>query len=156
VLSSPLPARRPRTSPRKVKCATSRYLHRDDGRPLISTTILSIDIGVHTPALTPTPLARKWLPRAVRPSAPRPPTRRERVVAILASEPRTDWSGKDLAQKLQIRPHNMLTQLAECARLGFLTRTGAGTYALPHPATGAIRHLDRPDQNATHRAWSWT
>ena len=33
VLATLLPARRPRYSARKVKCATSRYLNRDDGRP---------------------------------------------------------------------------------------------------------------------------
>jgi hypothetical protein len=33
VLAILLPARRPRFSARKVKCATSRYLNRDDGRP---------------------------------------------------------------------------------------------------------------------------
>ena len=33
VLATLLPARRPRFSARKVKCATSRYLNRDDGRP---------------------------------------------------------------------------------------------------------------------------
>ena len=33
VLSTLLAARRPRYSARKVKCATSRYLARDDGRP---------------------------------------------------------------------------------------------------------------------------
>jgi len=108
VLDSLLPARQPRTSARKVKCATSRYLHRDDGRPLISTTIVEIGIGVHTPPLTPTPLARRRIPITLRPPSPRGPTRRERVVAILANEPRTDWSGKDLAQKLQIKPHSML------------------------------------------------
>ena len=37
VLASLLPERRPRYSARKVKCATSRYLNRDDGRPLQST-----------------------------------------------------------------------------------------------------------------------
>jgi hypothetical protein len=39
VLSTLLPARRPRYSARKVKCATSRYLSRDDGRPRAATTI---------------------------------------------------------------------------------------------------------------------
>jgi len=34
----------------KVKCATSRYLNRDDGRPLQSTTIDHVDITVLAPA----------------------------------------------------------------------------------------------------------
>ena len=40
VLAALLPARRPRFSARKVKCATSRYLARDDGRPRAVTTRL--------------------------------------------------------------------------------------------------------------------
>jgi len=35
---------------------------------------------------------------------------------------------------LGIKPRNMLTQLAEWARLGMLTETGPGRYALPSPA----------------------
>jgi hypothetical protein len=46
VLATLLPARRPRFSARKVKCATSRYLNRDDGRPHASTAITAIDITV--------------------------------------------------------------------------------------------------------------
>jgi hypothetical protein len=41
------------------------------------------------------------------------------------------WRGRELADKLSINPRNMLTQLAEWTRLGFLTRTHAGTYLLP-------------------------
>jgi hypothetical protein len=36
------------------------------------------------------------------------------------------WRGRELADKLSINPRNMLTQLAEWTRLGFLTRTHAG------------------------------
>jgi hypothetical protein len=52
VLATLLPARRPRFSARKVKCATARYLNRDDGRP---------------PRPAPPPS-----PRPASPSAPRP------------------------------------------------------------------------------------
>src|SRR5262249_31296327 len=45
-LTTLLPARRPRYSARKVKCATSRYLNRDDGRPHTTTAITSIEITV--------------------------------------------------------------------------------------------------------------
>lgn len=61
------------------------------------------------------------------------PTRRQLVTAILLSEPRHDWHGWKLAEKLHIKQHNLLTQLAEWARLGFIRRTGAGTYALDTP-----------------------
>ena len=51
VLATLLPARRLRYSARKVKCATSRYLNRDDGRPAPPTAITAIDITVRTPPL---------------------------------------------------------------------------------------------------------
>jgi hypothetical protein len=63
-------------------------------------------------------------------------TRRDRVTAILLSEPRHDWHGFELAEKLQITQHNLLTQLSEWARLGFIERTGKGTYALDTPPAG--------------------
>ena len=63
------------------------------------------------------------------------PTRRQLVTAILLSQPGRDWHGFELANKLQIKQHNLLTQLAEWARLGFIRRTGAGTYALNTPPT---------------------
>jgi hypothetical protein len=55
---------------------------------------------------------------------------RQRITAIMSSDPRRDWNGRDLARQLQIKPRNLLTQLAEWARLGLLARTGTGTYAL--------------------------
>lgn len=61
------------------------------------------------------------------------PTRRQMVTAILLSQPRRDWHGWELAKKLHIKQRNLLTQLAEWARLGFIRRTGAGTYALDTP-----------------------
>jgi hypothetical protein len=44
VLATLLPARHPRYSARKVKCATSPYLNRDDGRPAHPTTITAIAV----------------------------------------------------------------------------------------------------------------
>ena len=52
VLSTLLPARRLRFSARKVKCATSRYLNRDDGRPAHPAAITAIDIAISTPPVT--------------------------------------------------------------------------------------------------------
>jgi hypothetical protein len=37
--------------------------------------------------------------------------------------------------QLQVKPRNMLTQLAEWARLGFITHTDYGTYALNTPTS---------------------
>jgi hypothetical protein len=144
VLATLLPARRARYSNRNVKCPTSRYHARDDGRPALSTDIASIDIAVHTPPSQPTPSPqhpfRHRPPRAAsKPATPPTPTRRQLVTAILLSEPRRDWHGFELATKLQVKQHNMLTQLAEWARLGFIQRTGAGTYALDTtPRTGPL------------------
>jgi Insertion element 4 transposase N-terminal/Transposase DDE domain len=127
VLATLLPARRPRYSARKVKCATSRYLNRDHDRPSTATTITAIDIVVRTPPVDLRPRTRRG---PSTPRRPQPGTRRERVTAIMRAETTRSWTGKELAQQLQIKPRNMLTQLAEWTRLGFLARTSAGTYTL--------------------------
>ncbi len=135
VLNSLLPPRRPRYSARKVKCATSRYLNRDDGRPQQATTIDHVEITVLVPS-PDRPANRAHQARTrppVTPGAPRPDTRREQITQIMTSQPRRDWAGRELADLLHVRPRNMLTQLAEWARLGFLTKTGTGRYALPEP-----------------------
>jgi Insertion element 4 transposase N-terminal/Transposase DDE domain len=137
VLATLLPARRLRYSNRNVKCTTSRYHARDDGRPAHSTSITTIDIAVHTPQTMPLGQSRHPFrhrtPAPSKPSTPAAPTRRQLVTAILLSQPHRDWHGFELADKLQIKQHNMLTQLSEWARLGFIRRTGAGTYALDTP-----------------------
>jgi Insertion element 4 transposase N-terminal/Transposase DDE domain len=130
VLATLLPARRRRYSARKVKCGTSRYLNRDDGRPSAPTTITAIDIAVRTPPVDRPDRVRR--DRAT-PRPPQPPTRRQRVTAIMNADPHHAWSGAELAAHLRVKPRNLLTQLAEWSRLGFLTRTGTGTYALATP-----------------------
>jgi hypothetical protein len=129
VLGTLLPPRRPRWSTRKVKNATSRYLNRDDGRPDLPTTIIAIDIVLHTPTVD-----ASWRPRFRRrstPPHPHRPTRRDRATALMQGDPERPWSGRELADHLGVKPRNMLTQLAEWTRLGFLARTSAGAYALP-------------------------
>lgn len=125
VLAQPLPQRRARYSARKVKNATARYLGRDTARPQYTTAITAIEVTLHLPPVTGP--RRKPVP------SPRPlgPTRRDRVTAIMAAEPGRDWHGSELAASLGIKTRNLLTQLGEWTRLGFLTRTGTGTYALP-------------------------
>jgi hypothetical protein len=132
VLATLLPARRLRFSARKVKCATSRYLNRDDGRPAHPAAITAIDITISTPPLDLKP-GRTRRDRTT-PAPPRPPTRQERITAIITSQPPRDWSGHDLALLLGVKPRNMLTQLGQWARLGFFTRTGFGTYRLNTPS----------------------
>ena len=100
VLATLLPARRPRYSARKVKCATSRYLNRDDGRPAASTAVTAIDIAIRTPPVD-------LRPRRGDRSAPRPPqpaTRRHRVTAIMSTDPRRAWSGAELAARSRSSP----------------------------------------------------
>ena len=69
VLATLLPARRPRYSARKVKCATSRYLSRDDGRPRAATAITAISVTITTPPLDPPEAG----PAPPPPQDPRPP-----------------------------------------------------------------------------------
>jgi hypothetical protein len=133
VLATLLPARRPRFSARKVKCATARYLNRDDGRPPHPAAITAIDITISTPPLDLKP-GRTRRDRTTR-APPRPPTRQELVTAIITSQPPREWSGHDLAVLLDVKPRNMLTQLGQWARLGFFTRTGFGTYRLNTPSS---------------------
>ena len=135
VLNSLLPPRRPRYSAREVKCGTSRYHYRDDGRPQQATTISHVQITVLAPP-PDRPANRDWASKN-QPRTPDPdrlPTRREKITQIMASEPRRDWSGRELADRLAVHPRNMLTQLAEWTRLGFLAKTGQGRYALPGPS----------------------
>jgi hypothetical protein len=135
VLATLLPARRPRYSARKVKCATSRYLARPDGRPRAVTSITAINVTITTPPLSPPGSRPRSRPHRKNPArtGPQPPTRRQRVTALMATGPHRDWSGRELAERLQITPRNLHTQLGEWAKLGFITRTGFATYALNTP-----------------------
>jgi len=137
VLATLLPARRPRWSTRKVKCATSRYLRRHDGRPETSTPITTIYTTICPPPTT-TPSTRTR-PRTRRATAaartPQPPTRRDRVTALLRTDPTRTWTGRQLATQLSVPTRNLQTQLGEWSRQGFLTRTSTDHYALPQPDT---------------------
>jgi hypothetical protein len=127
-----LPARRPRYSARKVRCATSRYLNREDGRPSHPAAITATGIAICPPPVDLKP-GRTRRDRRSTPRPPQPPTRREKITAIITGQPPRDWSGHELAILLGAKPRNMLTQLGEWARLGFFTRTGFGTYKLNTP-----------------------
>lgn len=127
VLTTLLPPRRLRWSTRRLKNATSRYLNRDDRRPHLPTNIASIEVVLHTPDVDET-----WRPRRRKPRDPNAaPTRREIITGLMEDDPSRPWRGRELADRLGIKPRNMLTQLAEWTRLGFLIRTTAGTYQLP-------------------------
>ena len=82
----------------------------------------------HTgPQLTPTPR------RDHNTRTPQLPTRRDRVTAIMTADPHRAWTGRELAERLQIKPRNLLTQLGQWTHGGFFTRTGHGTYTLDTP-----------------------
>ena len=134
VLATLLPARRPRFSARTVKCSTSRYHNRDDQRPRAATAITAIHVTMRTPPLdTGTTQHRPHRGSTAPLLGPRRPTRRDKITAIITSQPPRDWSGHDLAVILGVKPRNMLTQLGEWSQLGFFTRTGFGTYRLNTP-----------------------
>ena len=135
VVAGLLPARRARYSARKVKCSTSRWRVREQDRPELPTRITRIQITIMAPPPdrpAARPRGRKGQPP--RPRQPRPDTRRDQVTRLMAGQPGRDWAGRDLAALLGIKPRNMLTQLAEWTRLGFLAKTGQGRYALPEPS----------------------
>jgi hypothetical protein len=132
VLAALLPARRPRYSSRTIKCSTSRYHERDAARPQTPAAITAIDITIRTPPLS-TATPRRPHRKTPASLTPRPPTRRQRVTALMATEPRRDWPGRELAERLQVKPRIMRTQLREWALLGFITRTGYGIYRLNSP-----------------------
>jgi transposase IS4-like protein/DDE family transposase len=136
VLTGLLPARRARYGARKVKCSTSRYHVRGQDRPGLPTRITRVQVTIITPPPdrpAARPRSRKDQPPG--PRQPRPDTRRDKVTRTMASQPGRDWAGRDLAALLGIKPRNMLTQLAEWTRLGFLAKTGPGRYALPAQAS---------------------
>ena len=144
VLAGLLPARRARYSARKVKCSTSRYHVRDQDRPELPTRITRVQITIIVPPPdrpAARPRSRKDQPPG--PRQPRPDTRRDKVTRIMASQPGRDWAGRDLAALLGIKPRNMLTQLAEWTRLGFLAKTGPGRYALPAAGPASQPRQDR-------------
>jgi hypothetical protein len=67
-------------------------------------------------------------------------------MTIMNTDPGRDWAGSELARQLQVKPRNMLTQLAEWARLGFLTRPGKAPTHSTHRQPIHPRH-PRPTLN---------
>ena len=89
-------------SARKVKCPTSRYHDNDDTRPPFpprSPRSTSLSHPARRPGARRTHRDRRNTPRP-----PQPPTRRERITAIITSQPPRDWSGHELAILLTSNP----------------------------------------------------
>jgi Insertion element 4 transposase N-terminal/Transposase DDE domain len=148
VLAGLLPPRRLRVSTRKVKSPISRYHARqDDGRPSTSQTVTALHIAVHPPQ--PAAPATPSAPRRSRPAAPtstpsspdpeqaetapRPPGagRKERVLALLRSQPVRHWHGRELAQLLGVTNLNSFrVQMSQWSHRGLLHKTGPATYTL--------------------------
>jgi hypothetical protein len=127
VLARPLPARRPRYSDRKVKCSTSRYSAASPDRPALPVTITRVQITIIVPP-PDRPAARpRWKPNP----AGRPPTTQEQVTAIMASQPGTSCSARDLAARFGITQPQMRKRLARWASQDHITRTSPGHYTLP-------------------------
>src|SRR5262249_40147445 len=123
---------RPPNAPDKLKGAPPRYPHTGTRRPPPATPLPATSFTTPT-APGPAPGRPRRHRRTLTRLTPRPPTRRERITAIITSQPPRDWSGHELAQLLGVKPRNMLTQLGEWAKLRFFTRTGYRTYALHTP-----------------------
>jgi Insertion element 4 transposase N-terminal/Transposase DDE domain len=127
VLAGLLPARRPRYSARKLKCATARYPGTsNDPRPASTTAISAVTITITTP-----PPGRA--PRRSRPSRPPAGSHRHHVITLMNTAPARTWTGHELAATLQLSYRPLLSQLGRWARTGHLTRTSPATYALPTP-----------------------
>jgi len=140
ILARLLPARRPRTSTRKVKSPISRYHARraGDPRPDTSIPLTSIDILIHPPHTTappPTRPPRGWSSTTPAPPAranlPAPTGRLHRILELLRAHPHRAWPRHDIATHLaETNTHSLRTQLCYWARTGIITKTTAGHYTL--------------------------
>ena len=135
VLATLLPARRSRYSARKVKCATSRYLSRDDGLKNRYHDHRDQRHHRHPAAARPNQQAPAPPPdRPARPSAADPPPAHHRNHYQPATQrlerPRTR---PDARRQTPQHAH----PAREGALLGFFTHTGFGTYALNTPPAPA-------------------
>jgi hypothetical protein len=164
VLADLLPPRRHRVSARKVKSPISRYHARpsDDERPLTSQNITDMVITVHEgqtippPRLTPDPPQPQphdqEQTQQTREQEQQPmenmqssASRRDRVLAILRSDPGRAWSGRELARILEITNLNSFcVQLSQWANKDLICKIAPAVYTLT-PAQ-ASRYQPRPAQ----------
>jgi hypothetical protein len=127
ILANLMPPRRARTSIRKVKSSTSRYAAypTTDQRPATSTTITATTITVHPRLHTPPPATRY---RRQHPHTT-PTSRKERVLALLRTQPERHWHPHDIAQQLdQDNTKGFRVQLAGWARQGLIDKPRPGIY----------------------------
>jgi hypothetical protein len=69
----------------------------------------------------------------------------------MAGQPGSDWSGHDLATMLGIKPHNLLTQLGQWTRYGFLVKPAKAGTPSPnqHPGRSPPRQARNPQRDGT-------
>ena len=126
ILAGLLPARRLRTSMRKVKSPISRYpIRQPDGRPATSQKITAIAIDLNEPP---------QLPATAAPTPDLPRTRLGRlhtIQALMQSAPTRHWSAADIANHLGLDPHTTRTQIGRWSQQGLFHKTARATYTLP-------------------------
>lgn len=135
VLDNLLPARRPRTSIRKVKCPLSRYgAAPTDTRPTRSQAVTSLEITALTGPEQP--------PAPEHLGAAADPGHRQQVLQILRTDPEREWSPQEVAAHLKgVRYRSLTAQMCRWTDQGFLERTRRGRYRLtrqwltPRPPT---------------------
>jgi transposase len=114
VLGNLLPARRPRTAPRKVKCPISRYANPPDQLHLpVTARITSITVAIR--------------------QACAPDGRRDRTLQLMRTEPHRAWHASEIAAGLGLAQHRGLTgELSRWVKEGIFCRTAPGTFTI-HP-----------------------
>ncbi|WP_433206511.1 IS4 family transposase [Nocardia sp. CA-107356] len=144
ILDNLLPARRPRTSIRKVKCPLSRFgaAPSNETRPIRSQPITSLEVTVLGSLEQPS--AREH------PAVTADPGHRQQVLQVLRSDPDREWTPKQIAQELKVVRYRSITaQICRWTDPGFLERTGRGRYRLtrqwlaPQPPASADSTTDR-------------
>jgi hypothetical protein len=130
VLSTLLPARRPRWSARTVKQGTSRYQTRtNDPRPALPAVITAITITINIPAPGTNRRPQTTAPRTPRP--PKPGTLRHRLTTLMNTDPGRHWTARELAARLHLPRTALGPDLTHWANAGHLIRTSPATYTLP-------------------------
>jgi hypothetical protein len=130
VLGALLPPRRIRVSTRKIKSTHVRYhVRKDDGRPLTSQKVTSLEIAVVEPA-GPGPAPGTPPPAVPAGTGPR----LTRVLELMRSDPDRPWHGAEIAHRLGAKSLNAVrVQLSQWSHKGHLCKTGPATYTLPPP-----------------------
>jgi hypothetical protein len=140
VLADLLPARRHRTSVRKVKSPTSRYHTHPSGdpRPPSSQTITSTIIDIHEGHSEPPP------PPASS-GTPKPPNRLDQLLVLLRGDPERVWHTRDIAEALRIdNGRSLWVQLSRWAKLGLIRKADWGTYTAATPTPNSLTPAPKP------------